>query len=106
MEINMEALKQITEINERLASENREKFMQGQHEHGGNFFAKPTVRNIREEVLDLVNYSHVLEQHKAKIFMDLTNLIHEIDTVSRAECKRKLANIAQDVHSLWPSRNF
>jgi hypothetical protein len=44
-----------------------DKYAKGQIEHGGNFFEKPTVRNIREEVIDLVSYTHVLELHRNQI---------------------------------------
>lgn len=47
------------------------KYAKGQKEHGGNFFEKPTVDNIREEVLDLIAYSHVLIEHQ-------NNLVYKI----------------------------
>lgn len=58
---------QIVEINGAFVRENRDKFMAGQREHGGDFFQKPTVENIREEAIDLVNYVHVLRKHKEEL---------------------------------------
>jgi len=64
---------QIAEINLDFNDVNHEKFMAGQEEHGGDFFSKPTVDNIGEEVIDLVNYVHVLKRHREELLI----LVHE-----------------------------
>ena len=78
----------------------QEKFDKGQHEHGGDFAAKPTVRNIREEVLDLVNYTHVLTQHRSQILMAIDKLIEELPGLNPAVTEVRLEAIKQQVHYL------
>jgi hypothetical protein len=79
--------KQIVDINKTFAKELTVKYDKGQREHGGNFYAKPTVSNIREEVVDLVAYTHVLEKHKDKVVQDLCELW---DKLKEAKCKKEL----------------
>lgn len=65
---------QIVKINSAFTGDNIDKFLKGQKEHGGNFFEKPSVRCIREEAIDLVNYTHVLELHR----IELCNIIDRL----------------------------
>jgi hypothetical protein len=62
---------QLDIINGDFELENNAKFIDGQAEHGGNFFDKPTVQNIRHEVIDLVNYTHVLAGHRRVLLCEL-----------------------------------
>jgi hypothetical protein len=78
----------------------QEKFNKGQKEHGGDFAAKPTVRNIREEVLDLVNYSHMLTQHRSRILMELEQLSNDLMSLDSTIVRIRLANIKALVHDL------
>lgn len=43
------------------------KYVAGGREHGGNFNLKPTVKEVRAEVLDLVAYTHSLEEHHQQL---------------------------------------
>lgn len=56
------------------------KYAKGQAEHGGNFYEKPTVDNIREEVLDLIAYSHVLIEHRKDVLKRLDLLETQLRT--------------------------
>jgi len=69
---------QAIDIGNAAASELSVKYARGQQEHGGNFFAKPTASNIREEVLDLIAYSHVLLNHRDEITNKLEKLKSDI----------------------------
>jgi hypothetical protein len=62
---------QIETINSSFNEQNKSKYMAGQAEHGGDFFTKPTIANIREEAVDLINYTHVLTIHRARILNQL-----------------------------------
>jgi hypothetical protein len=62
---------QVDIINDLFSVDNYKKFLDGQHDHGGDFFAKPTVKNIRQEVIDLVNYTHVLAEHRRVLLCEL-----------------------------------
>ena len=53
------------------------KYARGQKEHGGNFFEKPTIHNIREEVLDLIAYTHVALLHKQELVALLTEIMED-----------------------------
>lgn len=72
-----EAFDPITQANEiglAIKDDISEKYAKGQLEHGGNFFNKPTIQNIREEVIDLVSYTHVLAIHKSVLATKLQQL--------------------------------
>lgn len=64
LEIIMTPEQQVSEINLAQSNANTAKYLSGQKEHGGDFFAKPTVENIHQEVTDLVNYIYVLRKHR------------------------------------------
>ena len=66
-----ELAKKIADV---TSEELQAKFMKGQEEHGGDFATKPTVKNIREEVLDLIDYTYILEQHKQELHQYLLDL--------------------------------
>ena len=92
---------QADEILVEFSTQNDVKLLAGQAEHGGNFFKKPTVQNIREEVIDLVNYTHVLALHQREMLVDLDNLI---DTVTGYAALTRLsepvpANVLDDILS-------
>ncbi len=78
----------------------QDKFIRGQREHGGDFMAKATIRNIREEVLDLINYSHVLIQHRSQVLIELDDLISNISSLDSFVIKLRLKSIRQQVHDL------
>ena len=67
-------IEQVHAINAQFAAENAVKFMAGQEEHGGNFFRKPTVENIRQEAVDLVNYTAILREHKNELIARVEEL--------------------------------
>jgi hypothetical protein len=67
----MNPIVQAKEIVNIVSEEIQIKYAKGQKEHGGDFFVKPTVNNIREEVLDLVAYTHVLTKHKQELMNKL-----------------------------------
>lgn len=66
---------QAIEIQKLASAQIDTKFAKGQQEHGGNFFTKPTVKNIREEVLDLVAYTHVVELHQKQLLEKVEGII-------------------------------
>lgn len=70
---------QLVKVNSSFNEANTAKFLRGQEEHGGDFFEKPTVENIREEAIDLVNYVHVLRLHKNQILLDVDELLKMCD---------------------------
>ena len=78
----------------------QEKFNKGQKEHGGDFAEKPTVRNIREEVLDLINYTHSLVMHRRNILIELEKLINEAPSIEGHVMQIRLKNIKDLVHEL------
>ena len=99
--INMTEPKELSKIIADTASvELQEKFEKGQHEHGGDFAIKPTVKNIREEILDLVNYSHTLVLHRSKIIVSIDKLIEELPSLNPAIIELKLKAIRALVHDL------
>ena len=63
------------QIADKTGKELQTKFLKGQLEHGGDFAKKPTVQNIREEVLDLVNYTYELIEHRTQLLIELEELI-------------------------------
>jgi len=75
---NMEPKDLARVIADTSSIEMQAKFIKGQHEHGGDFALKPTVKNIREEVLDLVNYTHILNNHRATALIKLDELMAKI----------------------------
>ena len=93
---------QISEINFDFSLANEAKFMNGQREHGGDFFAKPTVRNIREEAIDLVNYVHVLELHRTRLLGKIAELTGMIDTAlpHGVAVKALVEDIKKDISNL------
>lgn len=78
----------------------QDKFSKGQREHGGDFALKPTVRNIREEVLDLVNYTHVLTQHRSEILIKMDELLKELPTLSNGAIRIRLESIKKQIHDI------
>lgn len=68
---------QLVKINSAFTGDNIDKFLKGQKEHGGDFFKKPTVNNIREEAIDLVNYVHVLRLHKQELLLLVDSMCEE-----------------------------
>jgi len=78
----------------------KDKFIRGQHEHGGDFAVKPTVRNIREEILDLINYSHTLIQHRAWLMHAVDALLTDLPELNPAIIETRLKHIRQLVHDL------
>lgn len=56
------AITQAREIASSFSDDLIAKYPVGQIEHGGNLYNKPVLREIREELLDLVAYAHVHEQ--------------------------------------------
>ena len=85
---------QLDIINCKFGIENEDKFMAGQVEHGGNFFDKPTVRNIRHEVIDLVNYTHVLAEHRRVLLCELEEF-HSMLVLAR--------ELPKDIPKPWDS---
>ena len=72
--VNILALEQAAAIGKLACYQLQTKYAKGQKEHGGNFFKKPTVDNVREEVLDLIAYSHVLIQHRDELANEIVRL--------------------------------
>lgn len=57
----------INMIKIRSGNELDSKYREGQEEHGGNLWEKPMAHQIREETLDLITYSHVLQDQHHQI---------------------------------------
>ena len=72
----MNPVKLSKKIADETSVELQSKFAKGQKEHGGDFARKPTVDNIRDEVLDLVNYSYGLKLHKKGILDKIDDIIY------------------------------
>ena len=72
----MNPVKLSKKIADETSVELQSKFAKGQKEHGGDFARKPTVDNIRDEVLDLVNYSYGLKLHKKEILDYIKRIIN------------------------------
>lgn len=70
------------------------KYAKGQIEHGGNFFEKPTAWNIREEIIDLVSYTHVLLEHRDKLCVALNALY------TKASVQGASKDLLQDIDTL------
>jgi len=97
----MQEPKQLSKtIADTVSIELQEKFEKGQREHGGDFAVKPTIRNIREEVLDLVNYSHVLVLHRSQILVELDRLISDLRGLDTQVITIRLNKIKEQVHDL------
>jgi ribonuclease BN (tRNA processing enzyme) len=77
------------------------KYAKGQKEHGGNFFAKPTVLNVREEALDLISYTHVLADHQIKLIEHLQRMLaqaRQLDVhISLIENLKEAINLAANL---------
>jgi|GEM_PF-4762734 hypothetical protein len=87
-------------IAETASVELQDKFIRGQHEHGGNFDVKPTVRNIREETLDLINYTHMLIQHRSQTLQCIDKLVEELPTLESSVITIRLKYLRQLIHDL------
>jgi hypothetical protein len=97
-------LTQLKVINATFNAENNAKFMAGQKQHGGNFMLKPTVRAIREECLDLVNYTHVLNEHRRQALVVIDEIENYIKlygaTASADEVESKMSRLKTIIHDL------
>ena len=87
-------------IADNASLELQNKFIKGQQEHGGDFAVKPTVRNIREEALDLINYTHVLTQHRWEILVLIDDLLANWENIEVTDPPTALQLIRQKVHDL------
>ncbi len=67
--MQIEPWKQVEIINDTFGIENTQKYLDGQAEHGGDFFEKPTIKAMREEATDQINYTHVLIRHQAELLI-------------------------------------
>jgi hypothetical protein len=84
---------QVEIINATFEIENTRKYLAGQAEHGGDFFDKPTVHEIYQEVIDLVNYTHVLASHRSRLLRAMEELHSMLALASE---------LPYDLHPSWP----
>lgn len=93
-----------SELSKRIADvasiELQQKFLKGQKEHGGDFLLKPTARNIREEALDLINYSHVLELHIGELEVMTSELQHDLPSLDIKGINDRLTEIRTKIYNL------
>lgn len=76
------------------------KFNKGQKEHGGYFYDKPMLWNLREECLDMIAYSHVLEVHQEEILHAISMLMLDLKTLTHEEIEIRLEELLKQVGNL------
>ena len=87
-------------IADTTSQERQAKYMKGQTEHGGDFAVKPTVNNIREESLDLINYTHVLIEHRDRLLTEIDALVYDLPGMDQYVIKLRLKKIRELARNL------
>jgi translation initiation factor 1 (eIF-1/SUI1) len=98
----MEPTELAKNIADKCSTELQVKFMKGQKEHGGDFAVRATVRDVRDETLDLINYTHMLEEHQTKIIEKLNKIIACVksNTVSNTTIELQLVSLLENIKNL------
>jgi len=91
---------QLDDIVNTFKGQFKSKFMKGQKEHGGYFYEKPMLWNLREECLDMVAYSHVLEIHQEEILHAISMLMLDLKTLTYDEIETRLEELLKQVGNL------
>jgi hypothetical protein len=67
----------VEEIISWIAKKVKSKYYAGQEEHGGKLWRKPMLKNLEEEVTDLIVYLQTHEMQQLKLIALLTEATHQ-----------------------------